>query len=194
MKGTFVLVVGTSGSGKGTLMGHVRSKVSDVVFAKSCTTRAMRAGETDGSPYFFLTKDAFRAKAEAGEFLEWAEYGGNMYGTLKSEVVVPLEEGKIVIKEMEVQGARQVLRKMPRGDLVIIFINAGTWDEMEARILGRAPMDAHELLKRKERYDDEMSFMKEADVVVVNETGKVEEAKRDFETALRNIVEKARMS
>lgn len=189
MSGKFVLVVGTSGSGKGTLMGHVRPLVSDVVFAKSCTTRAMRAGETEGSPYFFLTPDAFKAKIDAGEFLEWAEYGGNFYGTLKSEVVTPLEEGKVVIKEMEVQGARQVLEKLPRQQLSIIFINAGSWEEMEARIKGRAPMGDVELQKRKERYEDEMSFMNDADIVIVNKTGEVEAAKSDFESAIRSIVE-----
>lgn len=189
MKGKFVLVVGTSGSGKGTLMGHVRPLVADVVaFAKSCTTRAMRAGESEGNPYFFLTVDAFKGKIDAGEFLEWAEYGGNFYGTLKSELE-PLSEGMIVVKEMEVQGARQVLEKLPREQLMIIFINAGSWEEMEARIKGRAPMPEEELKKRKERYQDEMSFMNDADIVVENKTGKVEEAKKDFEEAIRSIVE-----
>lgn len=188
MSGKFILVVGTSGSGKGTLMSHARERVSGIVFAKSCTTRAMRAGEAEGAPYFFLSVDDFKEKIADGAFLEWAEYGGNFYGTLKSEVVPQMEEGKAVLKEMEVQGARQVLAKLPRESLSIIFINAGSWEEMEQRILGRAPMGNEELMKRKERYEDEMSFMKEADVVIENRTGKVEEAKKDFEAALTEIV------
>jgi guanylate kinase len=78
---------------------------------------------------------------------------------------------------------------MPKDALVIVFINAGSWDEVEKRIKARAPISPDELLKRRAHYDDEMSFMKESDIIVVNNpTGGLEQAKKDFEAVLRGIV------
>lgn len=188
MKGKFVLVVGTSGSGKNTLIEHVRPLFTEVVYAKSCVTRRPREGE-DASYRYFVTKDDFETKVRNGEFLEWAEYGGNLYGTLKAEVVAQVDAGNIVLKELEVQGVRQIREKMPKDDLVIIFINAGSWEDVEARIKARAPMSVDELLKRRAHYDDEMSYMKEADIVIENRQGQVEQAKKDFEAAIRTLVE-----
>lgn len=191
MKGKFVLVVGTSGSGKNTLIEHVRPLFTEVVYAKSCVTRLPREGEDSGYRYF-VSKEDFEEKVKNGEFLEWAEYGGNLYGTLKAEVVTQVEAGKIVLKELEVQGVRQIREKMPKEDLVIIFINAGSWEDVEARIKARAPMSVDELLKRRAHYDDEMSYMKEADIVIENKQGQVEQAKHDFEATIRSMVEAVR--
>ncbi|MBY0539457.1 guanylate kinase [Patescibacteria group bacterium] len=191
MKGKFVLVVGTSGSGKNTLIEHVRPLFPEVVYAKSCVTRAPREGEDSGYRYF-VSKEDFEGRVNNGEFLEWAEYGGNLYGTLKAEVVVQVEAGKIVLKELEVQGVRQIREKMPKEDLVIVFINAGSWEDVEARIKARSPMSTEELLKRRAHYDDEMSYMKEADIVIQNKQGEVEQAKKDFENAIRTLVEAIR--
>lgn len=188
MKGKFVLVVGTSGSGKNTLIEHVRPLFTEVVYAKSCVTRLPREGEDSGYRHF-VSKEDFEAKVKNGEFLEWAEYGGNLYGTLKAEVVTQIEAGKIVLKELEVQGVRQIREKMPKEDLVIVFINAGSWEDVETRIKARSPMSTEELLKRRAHYDDEMSYMKEADIVVENKQGQVEQAKKDFEAAIRALVE-----
>ncbi len=188
MKGKFVLVVGTSGSGKNTLIEHVRPLFTEVVYAKSCVTRPPRENEDTGYRHF-VTKEDFQKKVENGEFLEWAEYGGNLYGTLLAEVEAQVQAGKVVLKELEVQGVRQIREKMPKDDLVIIFINAGSWEDVEARIKARAPMSVDELLKRRAHYDDEMSYMKEADIVVENKQGQVEQAKEDFEAAIRSLVE-----
>jgi guanylate kinase len=187
MQGKFILVIGPSGSGKGTLINYARPLFPSLVYPKSCTTRAPRGGESDGH-YIFLSTEEFKARAEKGEFLEWAEYGGNFYGTLKSEVVPLLEEGKIALKELEVQGARQVREKLPREELIIIFVNAGSWEAMVQRIRARAPMSEPELERRKLRYADEMNFMPEADYVVQNPFGKVEEAKKEFEGIIRSLV------
>jgi guanylate kinase len=188
MSGKFVLVVGTSGSGKNTLIEHVRPLFLEVVYAKSCVTRAPRANE-DQSYRYFVSKDEFEASVKKGEFLEWAEYGGNLYGTLRKEIEIPMQEGKIVLKELEVQGVRQIREKINKDDLVIVFINAGSWEDVEARIKARAPISNEELLKRRAHYDDEMSYMKEADIVIENKQGEVEKAKRDFEAAIRSLVE-----
>jgi len=187
VQGKFILVVGPSGSGKGTLINHIRPLFPSLAYPKSCTTRAPRGGDSDGH-YIFLSADKFKQRADGGDFLEWAEYGGNYYGTLASEVLPLLSEGKIALKELEVQGARQVREKIPRESLVIIFVNAGSWSEMEKRIRGRAPITEAELGRRKLRYEDEMNFMKEADFVIANPTGRVEEAKQQFETVLRSLI------
>jgi len=187
MKGKLILLIGPSGSGKGTLINHIRPLFSELVYPKSCTTRAMRPGEKTGEHYYFLTVPDFKERIDRGDFLEYAQYGGNYYGTLASEVLPLLEKGKVALKELEVQGARQIREKIPRGELVIVFVNAGTWEEMEARIRARSEMPEAELLKRKERYEDEMSFMPEADYVVENPMGKVEEARTQFEAVISLI-------
>lgn len=187
MQGKFILVIGPSGSGKGTLIQHVRSLFPSLVYPKSCTTRAPRSADSDGH-YDFLTAEEFKTRADRGDFLEWAEYGGNYYGTLASEVLPLLEAGNVALKELEVQGARQVREKIPREQLAIVFVNAGTWEEMEKRIRARAPMGDAELGRRKLRYADEMNFMPEADFIVDNSFGKVEEAKKSFETILRSLL------
>ena len=187
MRGKFILVIGPSGSGKGTLINHIRPLFPELAYPKSCTTRAPRGGDSDGH-YIFLSADEFKQRADHGDFLEWAEYGGNYYGTLASEVLPLLQEGRNALKELEVQGARQVREKVPREQLAIIFVNAGSWNEMERRIRERAPISAQELQRRKLRYEDEMNFMKEANFVVANPLGKVDDAKRQFEDVIRSLV------
>lgn len=187
MRGTLILVVGPSGSGKGALMEHLRAAMPEVVFPVSCTTRSPRPSETEGAMYFFVTEQEFDQKIAAGEFLEWASYGGNRYGTLKSQVLPALEAGKVVVREVEVQGARQIQALVPKEHLKIIFIDAGSWEDLERRILGRAPIEDEELQKRRKRFDDETNFMSEASTVVQNRDGGLEKAKQDFVGAVRML-------
>lgn len=187
-KGKLILVVGPTGSGKGTLLTHLReTEGSSYIFPVSCTTRTPRPGEQDGQTYYFLTKEEFERKEAAGEFLEWAAYGSNYYGTLKSEILPYIEEGKIVIREVEVQGARQIQEILPESDLRIIFIDAGEWEHLERRILARASMSDVELLARRKRYEDELTFKDHASRIVVNADGGLETAKKDFIQAVHEL-------
>jgi guanylate kinase len=155
MHGKLILVIGPTGSGKSGLLSYLKEVEPDTIFPVSCTTRTPRPGEVDGEKYFFITKDEFEAREKAGDFLEWASYGGNYYGTLKSQIVPVVEAGGIVVREVEVQGARQIQQILKPEQLSIIFIDAGSWDNLERRIRARAPMEEVELLARRKRYEDE---------------------------------------
>jgi guanylate kinase len=189
--GTFALIVGSSGSGKGVLLKHAKAAHPEIVFPVSCTTRAMRPGEKDGETYHFISDEEFMRQAIAGDFLEWAEYGGSKYGTLKSEIIVPLEEGKLVMREVDVQGVRQLRGTIPPENLVTIYIHAGAWADVERRIRGRAPISEAELELRKHRYEDEHPFINEADYVVENFDGKFKEADAAFEAIIQKLLPSA---
>jgi guanylate kinase len=189
MAGKLILVVGPSGSGKSALLAHLAQQMPDIIFPVSCTTRAMRPGEIDGEKYHFVTKDEFERRREAGEFLEWAPYGGNYYGTLKSQILGPLAEGRVIMREVEVQGARQIQKLISPESLRIIFIHAGSWENLERRIQARAPITEVELLARRKRYEDETTFKDQAHTTILNFDGGLEEAKKAFVAAIQKIRE-----
>lgn len=147
----------------------------------------MRPGERNGEVYHFVSDEAFDAKVAEDGFLEWAEYSGNRYGTPKSEVLPFLAEGKTVLKEMDVQGVRLVRTALPREQVAVIFVSAGPWEGLEKRIRARAPITEEELEKRRERYEDELSYRTEADFEVENLEGGLDEAKAHIEALVRNI-------
>ena len=188
MKGTLVLVIGPTGSGKSALISYVRKAIPGLVFPVSCNTRAMRPEEVEGENYFFITPEEFEKRVQAGEFLEWARVDDRRYGTLKSQIIPPLEQDKVVVREVEVQGARSILALLPRKNIKFFFIDGGTWDDLEKRILARASMGEAELASRRQRFIEETKFKSEADIVIHNEQGKLEEAKQAFEKAIRAIV------
>jgi len=190
--GMLVLVVGTSGSGKGALMKRARELHPEIVFPVSCTTRAMRPGEMDGEAYHFITEDEFTRRIEGGEFLEWASYGGYRYGTLASEILPALEAGKLILREVEVQGARSIRKLLPAESIAVIYIHAGPWEHLERRIRGRAPISEEDLAARQRHYEDEQSFKAEATYVVDNPDGKFKEADEAFESIITGLLADAR--
>ena len=119
-KGKVFVITGPSGVGKGTLIERLLDAVPELELSVSATTREPRAGEVDGRDYHFLTPEEFERRVEAADFLEHATYSGNRYGTLREEVERRLAEGRSVVLEIEVQGARQVRAAMP--EAVLIFI------------------------------------------------------------------------
>lgn len=185
-RGTYILVVGPTGSGKNTLIQAAREAIPGLAFAVSATTRAKREGEVDGVNYYFLTREEFARRADAGEFLEWAEYGGNLYGTLRAEVEPKLAEGALILSDIELQGVRQIMQNLPQEERLTIFIDAGPWEELVERIRARAPMTPEELARRHAHYDLEMAFKDEADFVVSNRAGERESAAANFIKILKD--------
>ena len=178
--GTFIVLIGGMGSGKSMLMKHAIATYPELVIPYSYTTRPRRPDAVENDHYRFLMVPEFEKMIEEGAFLEWARFGDNYYGTLKAEVEEDLAAGKVLLKEMEVQGVRQVRDLLPKEQFVTVYIDAGPWEGLRERALKRAPMSDEELSKRKQRYDDELTFKDEADTVVVNHEGKQEEAKAAF--------------
>src|SRR5262245_61200689 len=140
------VITGPSGVGKGTLIRLLRERLPELALSVSATTRAPRPGEDDGVDYHFLTDDAFADKVDAGEFVEWAEYSGRRYGTLRSELQRHLDAGRPVVLEIEVQGARQVREAMP--EAVQIFIEPPDGEALRDRLVGRGTDDPDEVARR----------------------------------------------
>lgn len=186
-RGIYILVVGPTGSGKNTLIQAAREAIPGLAFAVSATTRPMREGEVDGANYYFLSTEEFMRRVDEGAFLEWAEYGGNLYGTLRSVIEPALAKGKRILSDIEIQGVHQILRNLPESERKTIFIDAGTWEELVPRIVARAPMSEEELALRRAHYDEEMAFKSEADYVVSNRAGELEDAKASFLSILKEL-------
>lgn len=174
--GKLFLILGPSGSGKGTVINYLRKEFPQAVFPLSCTTRPPRPTERDGEVYHFLTKEEFQKKIDAGDFLEWAVvHHDNFYGTLKSPILDALAAGKIVIREVDMQGVESIRKLLQRDQVVAIFITAPSWENLKHRILGRSKIPAEELEQREKSFEREMEFSKKCDFVVMSEEGKIQE-------------------
>lgn len=187
LTGHVVIVMGPTGSGKGTVVRHALATIPDIHQTISCTTRDMRPGEVDGEDYHFLSADEFSKKIEQGEFIEWAWFGKNRYGTLKSEIVPRLEQGELVITEIELQGVEQLRTILPPSVMTVVYIEAGEWEVLAARARARAPITDIELEQRKERYLVEVQAKPLADVVIDNTTDDFSAACDSFVTLLQSV-------
>ncbi len=167
-----VVLAAPSGGGKTTIARELRTRLPDVVgYSVSATTRKARPAERDGEAYHFLTRDEFLRRLQAGEFLERAEYAGELYGTLRSEVERVLRSGRNVVLDVEVQGARQVRRAYPPPASVVIFI---------------IPPSARVLIERlrKRRTETEAQLRRRIDIA----TQEVETAEREIGTVYDHVV------
>ncbi|MBQ9914902.1 MAG: guanylate kinase [Clostridia bacterium] len=134
-KGLLLVVSGPSGAGKGTVCKALMDKCPDICMSVSATTRKPRPGEVDGVNYYFLSEDEFRKMIDNHEFIEWACFCQNYYGTPRKKVEDLLDAGKDVILEIEVQGAMQVRSKFP--EAVFIFVTPPSMEELAKRLSGR---------------------------------------------------------
>lgn len=190
LNGHVIVVMAPTGSGKGTLMNYALEVIPDIYTSVSCTTRAMRPKEVEGKDYYFITKEEFSKKIQNGEFLEWAEYGLNRYGTLKNEILPTLEAGQVILVEMEIQGVKQLHKIIPKENMTVVYIEAGGWEVLKSRALDRAPIDKIELQKRYERYLAEIDFKQFADVVIDNSGKDFAPAKEKFVSLIKGIYSK----
>jgi guanylate kinase len=161
------VITGPSGVGKGTLIRSLFDRIAALGLSVSATTRTPRPGEEDGVHYHFLSRDQFDERVAAGDFVEWAEYSGNRYGTLRSELDQRVGEGAPVVLEIEVQGARQVREKMP--EAVQVFIAPPSRETLRARLVGRGTDSPEAVERRLETADAELAAQPEFKHVVVND-------------------------
>lgn len=179
-KGKTFIISGPSGVGKSTVLKSLLEKRDNVYFSVSATTRSPRAGEEDGVHYHFIDIDMFRNWIAKDEFLEYAEYVGNFYGTPKKYVDAAMDSGKDVILDIEVQGAIQVVSKRP--DTVRIFIAPPSWDELERRLTERGTDTQEKIQKRLLRAKVEFQTAHTYDYFVINDT--VENAVRELDAIM----------
>ena len=174
--GKLIVLTGPSGVGKGTLMNAILQRYPELHYSVSTTTRSPRPGEVNGKNYHFITRSEFEKLVTQGEFLEWAEFAGNWYGTPREAVLNHIQSGKLVVLEIELEGARQIRHTFPSA--LSIFILPPSFAELEKRIRGRG-QDAEEAISRRlNRAEEEIAAADEFDLQIIN---------NDFEQALQEI-------
>ncbi len=161
------MITGPSGVGKGTLIRGLLEHIPELELSVSATTRRPRPGEQSAVDYHFLTPEEFERHVRADDFVEHAEYSGNRYGTLRSELERRLEAGVPVVLEIEVQGARQVRTAMP--DAVAVFIAPPSLEALRARLVGRGTDSPEQVTERLRTAERELEAQPEFGYVVVND-------------------------
>jgi len=167
-EGILFIVSGPSGVGKGTVINEVLKLVPDINLSISYTTRAPRKNETNGKEYFFVSEKEFTSMIERGEFLEWANVHGNLYGTPKRYIEEKLKNCEDVILEIDTQGARQVKKTFPDG--VFIFILPPSIDELLRRLYKRGTESEEVIKLRLSNAREELKEWKWYNYTVVNES------------------------
>jgi guanylate kinase len=171
-----IILASPSGGGKTTIAHQLLATRNDVGYSVSCTTRRPRPGETEGKDYYFLSKERFRERIEAGEFAESATVHGELYGTLRSEVERVLASGRNVIMDIDVQGTRQFIKAFP--DSILVFILPPSADAMIERLEARGTEDVAALVRRFRSAKEELKAIDLYQYVVVND---------DLDSAVRAV-------
>ena len=168
MKGQILIISGPSGSGKSTLLNRLLKEENDLYFSISSTTRVPRQGETDGVNYYFTSEDEFKKGIDADEFLEWACVHGNYYGTSLKPVLKALEEGKIAIFDIDVQGFNIAKSKFAE-NITSVFITTASKNELKSRLQNRGTDSAQTIEKRLINAVGEMEHILEYDYFLIND-------------------------
>lgn len=166
-KGAFIVISGPSGVGKNTIADILIDKGYGI-YSVSVTTRGIREGEKEGRDYFFVSQEEFDKNIEEDNFIEYAKYGDNYYGTLKSYVFNNIENGTNVIAVVDIQGGVNIEKIFP--EAVLIFIMPPSFEALEKRLRGRGTDCEDAILKRLDIAKREMDFSSHYDYVVINNT------------------------
>ena len=167
-RGVLTVISGPSGVGKGTVINRLFEIEEDLYFSVSATTRKPRPGEIDGVHYSFKTREEFERDIESGEMLEHANFNGNYYGTPKSAIEQKLSEGKDIVLDIEIQGAKNVKKMMP--EAVLIYLLPPNVDELKRRLIGRNTEDAETIAGRLRTARSELKEAPELyDYFIVND-------------------------
>ncbi|MCB0408160.1 MAG: guanylate kinase [Bdellovibrionales bacterium] len=176
MKNAIIILVGPSGAGKSTFLDQALKDYSILYDVITCTTRAQRKGESEGNPYFFLSREKFLELIEKDYFIEWAEVHGNLYGVPEEQLHKAWAEGKAVIMDIDIQGAQTLRSKYPQS--LCIFITPPSLDALRDRVIRREGQVPKDLELRMENAKKEMAMADQFDFQVVN---------ADFQQCYREI-------
>lgn len=180
--GKLFVITGPSGVGKGTILEKFFHNNKNIIYSISETTRKPRPGEVHGVNYFFVSKEDFETSIKNDEFLEWAKYSDNYYGTKKNFVLKALLQGADVLLEIETQGAKKIMEKFP--DCITIFVTPPNLDELEKRLRGRKTEDEESIQKRLQRVREELKLAPHYKYAIVND--KVEDALEKLQKVYEN--------
>jgi guanylate kinase len=167
VKPFFLVLSAPSGGGKTTIAKMLLQGRDDLGYSVSATTRPKRPGERDGVDYHFLSRDEFIRRQAAGEFLEWATYSGELYGTLKSEIERIFSQGRHAVLDVEIEGARQIRSNFPNS--LLLFVLPPSAAALVERLVGRKTEDPAVVRERIVRAADELAAVSEYDYAILNE-------------------------
>ena len=174
--GRLIVLTGPSGVGKGTLVRSLLQSHPELYLSVSVTTRSPRPGEINGKNYYFVNREQFEQMIAQEQLLEWAQFAGNCYGTPRQQVEEKIQQGKSVLLEIELEGARQIRTSFP--EAMRIFILPPSMQELEQRLRGRGQDSEEAIARRLRRAEEEINAAGEFDFKIVND---------NFETALKDI-------
>lgn len=187
MEGKLIIFSAPSGAGKTTIVQYLLSIFPEISFSISCTTRPKRENEVDGKDYYFLTEEQFHEKIKNNEFIEYEEvYKGRYYGTLHSEIERLWNQGKHVIFDIDVRGGLN-LKKQFKDRALAIFIAPPSLKDLEERLKNRNTENLESLLTRIQKADEELSFAKDFDAVIINDN--LEKAQNKAKTLVKNFLD-----
>lgn len=166
-RGLLVVIAGPSGVGKGTVHARVRAALPESVLSVSMTTRPPREGERDGVHYHFVDLETFERCIADGALLEWAEYAGHRYGTPRQPAEEAIADGRVVVLDIELQGALQVKEHDP--EALLVFLEPPSFQELERRLRARGTEDPDAIARRLDRAWEELAAGDRFDVRVVND-------------------------
>ena len=185
--GIALIVSGPSGAGKSTICNLMRERHPEICFSVSCTTREPRRTEVDGKDYYFIDKSEFQRRVKNNEFLEYANVHGNMYGTLKTEIIERVRAGKDVLLDIDVQGALQVKESSRKYSMLekcseCIFLGPPSFEELERRLRSRATEKEESIRKRLDDAKAELDHWRDYDYLIINKD--IEQSVKDMENLI----------